>query len=753
MRIRVVLNGVALVSLLFASACTGAGETAVVTQRPQPPVTEPVAETPALPEPVAQGPRTDDVTVGRFDTGKMWTFDNPPLDYFAEAYGFQPDSAWFDRARLGGLRFATYCSASFVSPNGLIMTNHHCARESVVKVTRPGESLLDTGFYAPSIDEERKVDELFVDQLIEIDDVTEQVYARIRNIRDDQRRAEVLETTTEQIEKRLTEEAKGRGDTTLYVQVIELYNGGKYSAYTFKRYWDVRLVMAPELQIAHFGGEYDNFTYPRYSLDMAFFRAYDTDGTPFETEYYFPFSEHGASVNEVVFVVGNPGSTSRLNTVSQLIFEREYMLPQQLDILRARADALQAYIETHEAEADQYDLRNVYFSLTNSIKALSGQLEGLRDESLIARRQAAEDQLQQAILATDTLRAAYGNVITDIEDLQRSREATAAQAGAFFFFGAEDFESHVLLRALYGYIYDFLRQRGAGQDMLQTYREGGLKVTNWPPEVEEAFLAARLREVQRAFGPNDPTVRRVLRGRTPEEVAQEVVANTALIDSAGFAGLLERGYLSSSDPTVPVIEALAPLYLSLSEQQQSLDAREENLNAQLARARFVIYGTDIPPDASFSPRLADGVVKPYPYNGTIAPAWTTMFGLYDREASFSERFDEWELPEKWLTPPATFDRSTPINLVSTNDITGGNSGSPLLNRDLEIVGLIFDGNIESLPSVYLYTDETNRAVSVDSRGILESLDEIYDADRLVLELRQSRFVPTEEEADEILSTL
>jgi hypothetical protein len=737
--------GIITGALLFAAACTGAGETAVVTQRPTT-RTDTVAVEPAPPMPDDNVSVADTVTVGRFDTGKMWTFDNPPVEYFAEAYNFSPDTSWFGRASRGALRFSTYCSASFVSPFGLVMTNHHCARESVTEVTRSGEELIDNGFYARSLEEERQVPDLYVDQLVEIADVTDEVEGAVGNIRDDTRRAEVLAETISGIEEDMTADAR-RADTSLVVEVVELYNGGRYSAYTFRRYRDVRLVMAPQHAVAAFGGDPDNFTYPRYSLDMSFFRVYGPDGEPLQSQTYFPFSENGSDVGEVVFVVGNPGSTSRLSAVSQLVFERQYNLPQQLALLRARAAILAPYIEANPEEAEETGLRNDYYSLTNSIKALQGELEGLQDPQLIARRQAAEDQLQQAILANDTLRSRYGNVLQQLEQLQRSKQATAVQAGAFTYFGAESMESHVLLRALYGWLYDFVRQRGAPPEQYEEYREGGLEVEDWPVEVEQAFLAARLREIQRYFGETDFVVRRILNGRTPEQVAADIVANTALVDSAGFARLLDEGYLESGDPTVTLIETIAPLYFQFSDQLSNLEAREQNLTAQLARARFDIYGMDIPPDASFSLRIADGVVRGYPYNGTLAPPYTTMWGLYDHHYSYSEEWEDFKLPDNWLTPPAGFDRSTPINMVSTNDITGGNSGSPLLNRDLEVVGLIFDSNIEALPNVYLYTDEPGRAISVDSRGILETLDDIYDADRVALELRDQRLARTEEEAD------
>lgn len=727
--------------------CATSGETAVVTQRPEQSVPEIQEQETQVPirGAVAFPAGYDTVQAGRFDTGRMWTFDNPPLDYFEETYGFRPDNNWLERARMGALRFATYCSASFVSPNGLVMTNHHCGRESVTEVSKAGEDLLENGFYATSLELERKVPNLFIDQLIEINDVTDQVYPAIASINDDDQRAQVLSSTVEQLQERLTSEVKTR-DTTLHVQVIELYSGGQFSAYTFKRYNDVRLVMAPELKIGYFGGDPDNFTYPRYTLDMSFFRVYGEDGQPLQTENYFEWSDNGAGEGEVVFAVGNPGSTERLNTVAQLEYERDFSLPDQLAVMRDRAAILKDFIEKNPEQAEEYDIRNAYFSLENSIKATTGQLRGLQDPYLIARRAAAERNLMEEIAANDSLRRNYGDVIEEIARLQKSKEAITSQVNAFTGFGTEILGSHILLRGLYGYLYSFLKSRFQPQERLDEIRSDAVKVKDWPKEVEKQYITSRFRTLSATLGASDPTVRRILRGRTPEEAAEQLVENTALADSAGFVSLLDEGYLGSSDPSVEIIEALAPLFFSFNQQIQDFDAREQKLNADLARARFAVYGTTIPPDASFSLRLADGVVSGYTYNGTVAPAHTTFYGLYSHYYSYGDD-TPWDLPEKWLDPPETFDLSTPLNMVSTVDITGGNSGSPLLNRDLEIVGLIFDGNIESLPNDYLYLYDTGRAVAVDSRGIVESLDDIYDADRIVVELKTGQLAATEEEAD------
>ncbi len=721
---------VLLAFLVLATAgCTGGRRTVTVTERAEQP--EPAAQEAVLPD--AAPAEFADVEVGRFDTGKMWTFDNPPLDYFEETYDFRPDSQWFARARLGSLRLPN-CSASFVSASGLILTNHHCARTSVTAVERTGENLLDDGFYAATLDEERKAEEMHADQLIEITDVTEDVYNVGRDVQD---AGEARRLRADQIEQRMDREAKSR-DSTLTVEVVELYYGGQYSAYTFKRYEDIRLVMAPHLTIGAFGGDPDNFTYPRYSLDFSFFRAYDAAGEPLASPNYFEWSSAGAQEGDAVFVTGNPGSTSRLSTVSQLRFERDYSVPQALDVLHARVEVLEDYIEEHPEEAREHDLRNALHQLSNQVKKNEGELAGLRDPRLIARRQKAEDALLAQIAAVDTLQEKYGDVMRSIEQLQGAKEATAAQSGAFTYFASPAIDSHVLIRAVLGYMFSIMRQRGAPPDFIEELREDALELDDWPPELEKEMLAARLRELRKYLGDNDPTVRRVLEGRSPEAVADRIVSNTALTDSASYAALLEEGYLSSNDPTVMLAEALTPLVRSLQQQVGGLQTREENLTADLAQARFAVYGTNIPPDASFSLRIADGIVASYPFNGTVAPSHTTYYGMYGHYYSYADVSDEWDLPEDWLSPPDNFDLTTPVNLVSTNDITGGNSGSPLIDKDLRLVGLIFDSNIDALQNTYIYLDERGRAISVDSRGILEALEDMYDADRIVDELQTGR---------------
>ena len=722
----------ALLVLLAALVLYGCGtsrDTVTVVERPDAPTeTTPASDTGVAPPSVVPLPTGyDTVATRRFDRGKMWTFDEPPTDYFEEAYNFSPDSSWFGKAQRAALRFGEGCSASFVSGQGLVMTNHHCAREYITKVSRARENLLESGFYAASQPDERRAPDLHVDQLVDIEDVTKRVYegeGRPGGA------ALSRQQRVESIEETMTAEVK-KTDESLRVDVVPLYRGARYSAYTYRRYEDVRLVMAPELALGYFGGAADNFTYPRFSLDVAFFRVYTDEGQPLEPAHHFAWDRDGAQAGESVFAVGNPGSTSRLEMVSQMEFRRDYALPNQLEVLRSRSGLLKEYIDENPAKADSFSLRNTYFSVENSIKSLNGQLRGLRDPYLLARRGTAVRALQDSIAAVDSLED-YGRIIQEIERLQQSKRILAEKDKAFTAFASQNLGSRVLARALFGYYYDFLRTRGAPPDRVEEIRTEAVQFENWPAALEEEVMEAQLSRLQAAYGPQHPSIQRIMKKRSPSELAAQLVERSVLTDSSAFVGLLEEGYLKSDDPSVPVIEALAPLFLNTNRQLSDIQSSEQDLNARLSRARFAVYGSTIPPDATFTLRISDGVVKGYQYNGTSAPAHTNFYGLYDRH--YAHEKEGWDLPAQWLPPPPELDLGTPLNLVSTNDISGGNSGSPLLNKDLEVVGVVFDSNIEALPNEYLYRTNAARAVSVDARGIIEVLRSVYEADRLVEEI-------------------
>ncbi len=720
---------VVLLGGLFLGACGTSSDTVSVVERPEP-RTEIVEDTVQEGGEIVSIPSGyDTVRTQRFDRGKLWTFENPPLDYFQEAYGFKPDQEWLTKAQRGALRFGDGCSGSFVSPNGLVLTNHHCAREHVTSVNRRGEDLLERGFYASSLTEERQDDNLYVEQLVEIEDVTQQVYSGTR--RGGDIRAQARQRRVQSLEEELTASARKK-DSRLRVEIQPLYQGARYSAYTYRRYEDVRLVMAPELQVGFFGGAADNFTYPRHALDVAFFRVYTEEGTPLQTDHYFSWNQEGAEEGDLVFTIGNPESTSRLDLVSQLKYKRDYELPNRLDALRSRSELLSTYVQTHPDSADRYDLRNTYFSVENSIKGLQGQLRGLKDPYLLARRGKAVQALQDSIAATDSLREAYGRVVAEIQRLQQSKEVMAEKNGAFVTFSSPRLGSRILSRAVHGYYYDFLRTRGAQPSRVESIRQDAERIVDWPAGLEKKVIATQLEEIREAFGSEHPTLQRVLKERSPEELASHLVENSSLMDSTAFIELLDEGYMKSNDPSVPVIEALAPMYLNSNRQMQDVRDTEQNLNARLSQARFAIFGSTVPPDATGSLRLSDGRIQSYEHNGTVAPPFTNFYGLYDRYHAHGK--ESWALPRQWADRPDFLELDTPLNLVSTNDISGGSSGSPLLNEDLEVVGVVFDSNMEALPNEYLYRTTAARAVSVDGRGILEALRSIYGAERLVEEL-------------------
>ncbi|MEM6648405.1 MAG: S46 family peptidase, partial [Bacteroidota bacterium] len=617
----------------------------------------------------------DSVQVPTYGFGKMWTFDDPPEAYIEATYDIDVNATWFEKARKAALKFSDNCSASFVSLSGLVMTNHHCAREQITDVTKEAEALMETGFFAETNADERKVEGLFVDQLVQIEDVTDEVYAAVRPNQSNQDQAEAREAQVERLETRRTRSAKA-ADTTQFVQVVPLYDGSRYAAYTYKRYHDVRLVLAPENQLGYFGGDEDNFTYPRYNLDMTFFRVYDTDGEPHETPDYFRWSTNGVEAGDAVFVIGNPGSTDRYGTVAQLEFDRDTDVPNDLNALMSRAAAMRAYVEANAEAEGVEDLTNSLLAVENQVKAVRGQLDGLTDPYLLARRVAMERELQRGI-ADSTLRDTYSGLLDDIDAIQTSKAALIQQLGGFNFLGSPTLTSHVVTRAMYGYIYDFSRVRGAPADWLAERRKEATEITDWPADLEKDLIALRLKDLRDFLGANDPTVRRLLGGQTPEAVATALVDSTALTDSTAYQKLLDDGYLSSGDATVAFIEAIAPVFLALSQQYSDLTTREQNFNTKLATVTRKVFGDTITSDASGTLRIADGVVQGYAYNGTQAPPYTTYFGLYERAATHDGI--AWDLPERWQTPPSTFDRSTPLNFASTNDTTGGNSGSPVVN--------------------------------------------------------------------------
>ncbi len=683
----------------------------------------------------------DTVQAGRFDGGRMWTFEHAPKDYFKQTYNMDMTDAWLDDVRMSALRFANYCSASFVSADGLVMTNHHCARESVEEVSKEGENLVTNGFIAVTRADERKVPGLYVEQMTKILDVTKEVHEAMDKAKTDEEKVKARREAVSGIESRLAKETGQR------CQVTSLYNGGKYSAYIYKRYEDVRLVFAPELQLGFFGGDDDNFTYPRYTYDCSFFRVYDEKGNPLKTDHYFRWSKDGAKEGEATFVVGNPGSTSRLSTSAQLEFNRDVQFPAIARLLNDRVDVLQAYAKLHPEKSEE--MINQIFSISNSQKAYNGQLSGLRDDVLMQRRKDFDKKFRMAVESRPDLKAKYGQIWEEIAANRARVREVAKDIWGLRMGGlgiAEHFSKAFAIARL---AYEMKRPDA---ERAKQYRDKGLelmtktarKPVHPDADMELLTLVKQLSSMKETLGANDEVVMAILKGRTPQEAAKSLIATSVLADSAKIQELfsnLPTSIETSTDPFIVAARLAVPRYLKATEVQTEVGARDEINRTLLGRALYDVYGTTIPPDATFTLRLADGVVSSYPYNGTKAPAYTTYYGMYDRCFSFKGQ-KYWDLPERWLNRPADFDLSTPLNFVATNDIIGGNSGSPMINRNKEIIGLVFDGNIESLPGEFIFAEDTgNRTVTVHSRGIVAGLRHIYKLDRIAKELESGSLIP------------
>jgi hypothetical protein len=672
----------------------------------------------------------ENVKAGKFDTGRMWTFDNPPVDYFKTTYGFTPDKAWFEKARLGTLRLPG-CTSSFVSEDGLVMTNHHCARGALVAVTKEGEKLATEGFYAKTLEEERKSPVTFIDQLVLIEDVTSEMQTAFDSGTSDTAKTANRTAKQNDIMRRFALKFKQSNPSdSMSFTVYSFYNGGRYSLYGFKRFTDVRLVFAPEEEIAFYGGDPDNYTYPRYDFDVSFFRVYE-HGKPYKTRNFFPFSKNGAADGEAVFVTGNPGTTHRLNTVSQLETLRDYTYPFNVESGGSRFRALSSYIEKHPEK--RFDYVNTIFGIGNTLKRYIGYLDGLKDPVLMAKKVDFENTFRAAVTGNPQLSSKYGDPWDEIGAYERGIQALRGEANAL---NIRNWSSTLSLAS--GLIDNALGQtdfRGRPAMKPPFPRD-------YAAEVEKMLLVDQLTYMQKAFAETNEAFNALLSGRTPEQAAAALMSSSVFGSKEkyeAFAAGKQDDIMKSTDPVMLFAKYAVARSGELQAQIRAFTAKQQPLLQLLGKAMYDVYGASIPPDATFSLRIADGVVNGYEYNGTVAPIYTTFYGMYDRYYSFGKK-DPWNLPARWANPPSDFKMSTPLDFVSTNDIIGGNSGSPVVNKKLEVVGLVFDGNIESLPGDIIFDESKNRSVAVHSSGIIEGIDKIYRAERIAKELRAAKIV-------------
>ena len=657
--------------------------------------------------------------------GTMWTFEAPPLDYWKARYGFTPDQAWLDHVRLASIRLPN-CSSSFVSSRGLVMTNHHCARECITAVSTPDSNFQELGFVAKTQADERKCPGLYVDQLQSIEDVTGKIQSAVT--------AKAPATQVAQRNAAISQLEKSCGEE-LTCQVISYYQGGLYSLFRFKRFTDLRLVMAPEENISFFGGDPDNFTYPRYDLDLSLMRVYEND-QPYQPKDYLKWSREGAKEGDLVLVTGNPGSTGRLLTVAQMEFLRDVQYPAQLSAYERNLAVLRELAQRDEQT--RRAVENDIFSLENSKKAVTGYLSGLQDSSIMAKKRTFERDFRRRVNADPKLKARYGTSWDAIATAQHEVAALAKQQRWYGFGGSQ------LMNAAGGIVRipeqsklpDSLRlpqYRGQGLENIKNSILGDISTE---PEQDKQMLQAWLTQASKDLPRSDPYLSAILGGRSPEVAAEAAVNGTKLADSTVRAQLLEGGAAAvagSKDPLIVLARRLNPIAMRVQQRAGRLNDVISANAEKVGQAIFAAYGRSLPPDATFSLRISDGVVKSYPMNGTVAPYKTSFYGLYARSAEFDDK-PPFNLPERWKTHRARLDLSQPLDFVTTNDIIGGNSGSPVINKNAEVVGLIFDGNIEQLPNRFLYTDVVSRAVAVHSRGLTEALRKVYEVDRIADEL-------------------
>jgi hypothetical protein len=665
----------------------------------------------------------------RADEG-MWTFDHPPTKTLQESYGFTPTKEWLDKVRLAAVRFMDGGSGSFVSPDGLMLTNHHVGLACIQNLSTAEKDYVTNGFLAGSREQEPACPGYEVNVLMGMEDVTARVLGGVRPGMSDKEAGDVRKAAMAAVENECATRTGMRCD------LVTLYQGSEYGLYTYKKYTDVRLVFAPEQQAAYFGGDFDNFTYPRFNLDAALFRAYE-GGAPARSPGWLRWSTKGVKEGDLVFVAGNPGSTSRHETVSQLEAERDKLLPEVLAYLQRRLAVLRDYA----ARSPEHQRRAAptILGLENSLKALRGRLDALRDEQAMARKRDEERELRRRIAADPKLAREVGRAFEDIEAAQARHDARLAD----YRYGS--FGWSKLLSTAGQIVRHAEETRKPNEQRLDEYIDAVLpslenRLFSPAPihkDLETVTLTDQLEGARQALGPDHPYVKAVLAGRTPAEVAREAVEGTKLDQVEARRALVQGGpaaVQASTDPMIVLARRIDPLARELRRfDDDQVKAVITRAGERIARARFALDGRTVAPDATFTLRLSFGTVKGYPAEGTLLPPFTTFHGLYDRAAGFSSK-EPWDLSPRFQQEKDRLELTTPFNFVSTADIIGGNSGSPTINRDGELVGLIFDGNIYSLALDYFYTDEKARAISVDARGILESARKVYGAEALLREL-------------------
>ena len=664
----------------------------------------------------------------------MWLYSSPPVAILRDKYHFDLAGAWLENLQLSSVRCGG-ASAEFVSEDGLVLSNHHVGSRSLQRLSTKEHNYLHDGFYAPTQADEKSCPGQELTVLTKIEDVTARVNSVIKAGMSDEDAFKARRSIMAAIEK----ESLDR--TGLHSQVVTLYQGALYHLYCYKKYTDVRLVFAPEEQIAFYGGDPDNFEYPRYDLDICVFRAYE-NGKPAKVQHFLKWSPAGPAENELVFVSGNPGHTDRLRTVAELQYLRDVSYPHILERLYRNEVLLSAWSARSRENARR--ARNDLFGTRNSRKARDGALAGLLTPGIFDRLRQSERQLRQVVETNSAL----AEVVPAWDRIARAQKNIEAQT--------RDYE---MLERAYGFnsvLFNFAREllRAAEErpkpdgERLEEYRESARSSFEFSlfaaqpvySDLEILKLTDSLTYLAESLGETHPLVQRILDDASPHARASAAVLGSKLAAPATRRQLYEGGAVAVRQSADPMIE-LARLVDSASRAvRRIVQAEEEAIrqaHAKIAKAKYSLEGSTHYPDATSTPRLAFGVVKGYEQEGEQIPFETKLAGLYERAADHKYQ-SPFDLPERWVSQEKALDLATPYNFVCTADIIGGNSGSPVVNGRGEFVGVIFDGNIQSLVADFVYSEDQARAVAVHSSAIIEALRKVYGADALADELLGKR---------------
>jgi hypothetical protein len=666
----------------------------------------------------------------RADEG-MWLFSAPPREKLEASYGFKADDAWLNHVMKASVRFDSGGSGSFVSGDGLVITNHHVGLDALQKMSDSSKNFVRDGFYAATAADEVKCLDLELNVLESTEDVTARVNAAVPAGAAGDEAAKARRKVFAEIEK------ESHDKTGLRSDVITLYQGGAYHLYRYKRYTDIRLVFAPEQQAAFFGGDPDNFEYPRYDLDICIFRVYE-NGHAVHPDHFLKWSVGGVHDGDMVFVAGNPGRTERLFTVAQLEYLRDTALPFTLESLKRRDVLLSSW----SARSDENERRakRALFSIRNSRKLYDGLLAGLQNPELMDGKEAAEAGLRdQLVLRPDgkDALAAYRAIASAERTIARIYLRLRMLEGARGFTSDSFGIARMLLRA------GDERPKPNGERLpeFSDPRRDTLELDLFSErpiyeDMEILTLGDSLTELTEQLGYDDPTVQAVLDGRSPRARAAELVRGTKVRDVAFRHRLYEGGaaaVAAAQDPMIELARVVDAESRSLRKTFEAEDDVQQQAQAAIGKARFAVLGTTTYPDATFTLRLAYGAVKGYEENGARVEPLTNMAGLYQRSDDHKDRVP-FDLPQRWVDRKGSVDMATPMDFVSTCDIIGGNSGSPTIDRKGEFVGIVFDGDIQSLSSDVAYDDVQSRAVSVHSAAIIEALRKVYGVNALADEL-------------------